>query len=120
MNTPINILFVCGRNNRRSPTAEKIFTGDRRMNVRSGGIADTSRKRVTDADMKWANLVLAMERKHAKRLQVMFRHIQDLPPIEFLDISDEYTFMSKDLIDALKEAVDRALEEYAEAQASEE
>ena len=116
MRKPLNILFVCGRNNRRSPTAEQIFLHDRRMNVRSGGIADTSRKRVTEADMMWADLILCMERKHVKRLQVAFRHLDYRAPIENLDISDEYTFMNKELIELLHTAVNGALEEYYEAQ----
>jgi predicted protein tyrosine phosphatase len=120
MTKPLNILFVCGRNNRRSPTAEQIFLHDRRMNVRSGGIADTSRKRVTEPDMLWADLVLAMERKHVKRLQVAFSHLDKLPPIENLDISDEYTFMNRDLIELLHQAVDEALEAYHEETAGKE
>jgi len=114
VNKPINILFVCGRNNRRSPTAEKIFLHDRRMHVRSGGIADTSRRRVNEEDIKWADLILAMERKHVKRLQVEFGHLDHLPPIENLDISDEYTFMNKNLIEELHASVDAALEAYFE------
>lgn len=31
------VLFVCGRNQRRSPTAERIFRDDPRMSVRSAG-----------------------------------------------------------------------------------
>lgn len=116
MRKPLNILFVCGRNNRRSPTAEQIFLHDRRMNVRSGGIADTSRKRVTEADMLWADLILCMERKHVKRLQVQFSSLDYRAPIENLDISDEYTFMNKELIALLHTAVDAALEDYFEAQ----
>lgn len=114
MNKPIKILFVCGRNNRRSPTAEKIFLHDRRMHVRSGGLADTSRKRVTEGDIKWADLILAMERKHVKRLQVEFSYLDSLPPIENLDISDNFTFMQKALIEELHIAVDSALEAYFE------
>ncbi len=114
MTKPINVLFVCGRNNRRSPTAEQIFLNDRRMNVRSGGIADTSRRRVTEDDMKWADLILAMERKHAKRLQVAFGHLDYHASVENLDIPDEYIFMDKKLIELLQEAVDGALEEFYE------
>lgn len=108
----INVLFVCGRNKRRSPTAERIFAHDPRMQVRSAGLGDTSARRVTEADMRWANLVLAMERKHVKRLQVAFRHIDELPPIENLDVPDEYIFMQRELIEVLKDHVAAALEAY--------
>lgn len=112
MNKPLHVLFVCGRNNRRSPTAEKIYLHDRRMEVRSRGLADTSRQRLTDEDMTWADLVLAMERKHVKRMLVEFGHIEPLPPIENLDISDNYTFMNKALIREITEAVEAVLEEH--------
>lgn len=118
MQKPIHVLFVCGRNNRRSPTAERIFLHDPRMRVRSAGLGETSKRRVTEADMKWADLVLAMERKHVRRLQDAFRHLDELPPIENLDIPDEYIFMQRDLIELLKENVDAALEAYHLEQAA--
>ena len=114
MPAPINVLFVCGRNNRRSPTAAHIFRNDRRMNVRSGGVADTSRRRVSEADLRWAQLVLVVERKYAGRLRTAFPHVDPFPPMECLDISDEYTFMQPELVELLKSSVDAALEAYHE------
>jgi predicted protein tyrosine phosphatase len=108
----LKVLFVCGRNNRRSPTAEKIFKTDRRMFVRSAGVADTSKRKITEADLAWADLVLVMERKYASRIRDAFRHLEALPPIESLDISDEYIFMQAELIEALRDAVTAALEEF--------
>jgi predicted protein tyrosine phosphatase len=113
MRKPINVLFVCGRNNRRSPTAAKIFLHDPRMRVRSGGLADTSRQRVTESDMKWADLVLVMERKHQRRLQEQFSYMEDArPPIGQLDIPDEYIFMQRELVELLQDSVAAALEAY--------
>lgn len=114
----LNILFVCGRNNRRSPTAEKIFKSDRRMNVRGVGTAETSKRRVTEADLKWADLVLVMERKHASRLREMFHRLDELPPMQALEIPDEYIFMQAELIALLREAVDAALETFRLDQAA--
>lgn len=113
MKKSLNVLFVCGRNNRRSPTAAQIFMHDPRMRVRAVGLADTSKRRVTEDDMKWADLVLAMERKHMRRLQEQFSYLDDeRPPIEYLDISDEYIFMQRELIEELHSAVNTALENY--------
>ncbi len=119
MPAPINVLFVCGRNNRRSPTAAHIFRNDRRMNVRSGGVADTSRRKVSEGDLRWAQLVLVVERKYAGRLKTAFPKVDPFPPIECLDISDEYTFMQPELVEMLKSSVDSALETYFEEQADE-
>lgn len=113
MKKSLNVLFVCGRNNRRSPTAAQIFMHDPRMRVRAVGLADTSKRRVTEGDMKWADLVLAMERKHMRRLQEQFSYMDEKrPPIEHLDIPDEYIFMQRELIEELHSAVNTALENY--------
>lgn len=113
MTKSLNVLFVCGRNNRRSPTAERIFLHDPRMRVRAVGLGERSKRRVTEDDMKWADLVLAMERKHMRRLQEQFSYLDDeRPPIEQLDISDEYIFMQRELIELLHSAVNSALEQY--------
>ncbi|MFH0908340.1 MAG: protein tyrosine phosphatase [bacterium] len=114
MRSPINVLFVCGRNNRRSPTAGRIFKRDRRMNIRAVGLGDTSPRRVKEADLRWAHLVLVVERKYAGRLRTAFPNVDPFPPIESLDISDEYTFMQPELVDLLKSSVASALETYYE------
>ncbi len=114
MAIPIKVLFVCGRNKRRSPTAERVFRSDRRMIVRAVGLGETSPRRVKEADVAWADLVLPMERKNAIRLKVMFPGIDPFPEVEILDIHDDYTFMDKKLVEMLKETVDAALERYHE------
>lgn len=110
----LNILFVCGRNKRRSPTAERIFRNDRRMSVRAVGLGETSPRRVTAADIAWADLILPMERKNAVRLKIMFPQFDPFPDIEILDIHDDYKFMDKALIEILQETVQTALERHAE------
>jgi predicted protein tyrosine phosphatase len=112
MTPHLKVLFVCGRNNRRSPTAEKIFKNDRRMSVRSAGVSETSRHRISEADLAWADLVLVMERKYLSRIRQDFRRLESLPPIESLDISDEYIFMQPELVEVLRSAVAAALENF--------
>lgn len=108
----LNILFLCGRNKRRSPTAERIFRSDRRMSVRAAGLGETSPRRVRAEDVLWADLILPMERKHARRLKAMFPDIEPFPAVEILDIHDDHTFMDKRLVAALQEAVEAALEHH--------
>ena len=105
-----NILVVCGRNKRRSPTAEHLFKNDQRLCIRSAGTSESSRRRVTEADLGWADLVLAMEAKHAARLRRQFAHIQ-LPPMRSLDIPDDFEFMSPELVGLLGPMVEQAIEE---------
>jgi len=116
MSARLKILFVCGRNKRRSPTAERVFRQDHRMQVRAVGLGETSPRRVREDDVLWADLILPMERKNATRLKVMFSHLDPFPPIEILDIHDDYTFMDKKLIAVLHETVTAAIERFAEEQ----
>lgn len=118
MAAPVKILFVCGRNKRRSPTAGRIFRKDPRMHVRAVGLGETSPRRVTQADVEWADLILPMERKNAVRLKVMFPGVDPFPDIEILDIHDDYTFMDKKLIGVLEETVEAALAAFLEARAT--
>lgn len=114
MATPLKVLFVCGRNKRRSPTAEQVFKNDRRLAVRAVGLGETSPREVSAADIAWADLILPMERKNAVRLKVMFPQFDPFPPMEILDICDDYKFMDKKLVEILQETVEAALESYFE------
>lgn len=118
MPAPVKILFVCGQSNRRSLTAEAIFKTDRRVDVRAAGLSDNSKRRISEDDVKWADLILAMERKHASRIRTAYRHLEDLPPVESLDIQDNYIFMHPKLVEELRAALDAALEEYHESRAA--
>lgn len=64
-----HVLFVCGRNQWRSPTAARVYAGDQRMDVRSAGLGSQSRRQVTDRDVVWADLILVMEQKHRRRFR---------------------------------------------------
>ncbi len=66
--------------------------------VRSAGVSDQSRHRVSAKDLEWADLVLVMERKYQTRILEMFREQPNLPRIVSLDIPDEYERMDQELI----------------------
>ncbi len=103
------ILFVCSRNQWRSPTAERVYAKREGLEVRSAGVSATARRRVTDADIEWADLIFVMEEKHKARLKQLFG--RDLPEHVFvLDIPDDYQFMDPELIDMITAAVDPILE----------
>ena len=108
------ILFVCGRNQWRSPTAEEVYRRDPRLDVRSAGVSPSSRQRVTEKSLQWTSLVLAMERKHAARIREQFDYLNELPPIKSLDIPDEYQFMDAELIGLIRDRVEPILASLAE------
>lgn len=92
-------------------TAENIFKSDRRFEVRYAGLSDNSKRRLSDSDVKWADLILAMERKHAKRIRSSYSSMESRPEIESLDIQDKFLYMQPELIDELHESLEAVLEE---------
>ncbi|MEO7933516.1 MAG: phosphotyrosine protein phosphatase [Chthoniobacterales bacterium] len=107
----MNLLFVCGRNRRRSPTAEAIFRGDKRVSVRSGGTSESSPRRVSQADLQWADLVCVMERKYESRLRARFPDLEKWPRMHNLDIPDDYEYMDPLLVDVLRAELESILGE---------
>ncbi|PTX92254.1 phosphotyrosine protein phosphatase [Verrucomicrobia bacterium LW23] len=126
----MRILFVCGKNLRRSPTAEALYRNDPRVQARSAGVSDKARRRVRSGDLLWADLILVMESKHAARLREAWReaepcdaygevtaddslhpdanglHASNLPRVECLDIPDEFEFGDPELVELLKQSVE--------------
>lgn len=106
----LRVLFVCGRNQWRSPTAAAIYAQDPRLETRSAGLSPGSRHRVSRRDLEWADLVLVMERKHQNRLRELFAGYEDLPSIQSLDISDDFEFMDPQLGELIRDAVEPLLD----------
>lgn len=103
--TPLHVLFVCSRNQWRSPTAEQLFRRDARLAVRSAGTSASARRRVGAADLEWADVVIVMERHHKSRLMQDFAQALQGKAIHVLDIADDYRFMDPELIDQLQACV---------------
>lgn len=104
------VLFICSRNQWRSPTAAQIYATDDRIDVRSAGLASSSRHQISDADLAWADLVLVMEDRHKAQLRAMFQG-QALPSIKCLDIPDDYRFMDAELVELIIEATEALIAE---------
>ena len=101
----MNILFICGRNQWRSPTAADIYKDHVGVNVRSAGLSQSSRHRVNRKDLQWADLILVMEYEHKDQLRSQFRE-QFTAAVKVLDIPDDYQYMDPELISLLQTAVD--------------
>jgi len=106
-----HILFVCGKNQWRSPTAERIYQDDPRIDVRSAGVSPKSKHSISSNDVAWADLILVMESKYKARIQELFRELA-LPPIENLEIADEYQYMDAELIDILEKKVENSIQRF--------
>lgn len=98
----MNILFVCSRNQWRSPTAEKIFSRRTGLAVRSAGTSRNARRRITVNDLRWADIILVMEQKHKSRIQAEYRDEVRYKNLQVLDIPDDFRYMNPDLIEILE------------------
>jgi protein-tyrosine phosphatase len=103
-----NILVVCGRNKRRSRTAEYIFKNDNRFNIRSAGLSPKSDRKISEKDLNWADLVLVMETRQRAKVRELYLNLE-LPDIEMLNISDDYEFMDEELVLLLTERINEIL-----------
>ena len=103
-----NVLVVCGRNKRRSRTAEYIFKNDDRFNIRSVGLSPKSKRTISEKGLLWANIIFVMENGQRSRIQGVYRDM-DLPLIEVLDIDDKYDYLDNELITLLTERVNSTL-----------
>ncbi len=101
----LNVLFVCSRNQWRSPTGEQVWRRDPRVNVRSTGTSAGARRVVSAADLAWADVVLVMEEKHKSRLLAEHRALLQHKPLHVLDVPDDYRYMDPELVALLGDPV---------------
>ncbi|QDQ25945.1 phosphotyrosine protein phosphatase [Chitinimonas arctica] len=106
----LKILFVCSRNQWRSPTAEQLWRKHPDLMTRSGGTSPSARHTVSSEDIRWADVIFAMEEKHNSRLVAEYGRLLSHASIHVLDIPDEYKYMDPELIDLLEQSVSSILD----------
>ena len=100
---PINVLFVCSKNQWRSPTGEAVFRRESGLSVRSAGTSSRAKRPISVQDLRWADVILVMEDKHRARLRAQYRDEVRYKRLHVLDIPDLYRFMDPDLIRLLQD-----------------
>ncbi len=103
----MNFLFICSKNQWRSPTAEAVYRRGSRINVRSAGTSTKAKRSVSLKDIAWADMIFVMEKKHKQILSRQFPHDIGQTEVIILDIPDEYQFMDGELVELLKDGVER-------------
>ncbi|WP_221031455.1 low molecular weight protein tyrosine phosphatase family protein [Actomonas aquatica] len=109
----MNLLFVCSKNQWRSPTGERIYRDWPGVQTRSAGTSRRARRTVSVADLRWADWVLVMERKHQQRLRAQFREELRGCRVIVLGIEDHYRCLDPALIERFRAVVDPLLAEQA-------
>ncbi len=95
-----NLLFICSKNQWRSPTAELLFKDHPIHTARSAGTSDKARIKVNQKIIDWADVIFVMENKHRNILRQRFNFTDQ--SIIILDIADDYQFGDAELIDILR------------------
>jgi predicted protein tyrosine phosphatase len=98
-----NLLFICSKNQWRSPTAELLFKGHQLHHARSAGTGNKARIKLNQKLTDWADVVFVMEYKHRDIIKQQFdvREKQ----LVVLNIPDNYQFNDPELIEILKAAL---------------
>lgn len=105
----MNVLFICGKNRLRSPTAEQLFADWANVETASAGVSNDADVPVSQELLEWADLIFVMEQIHRKKLTARFGSKLGKKRIVCLHISDEYEFMAPALIKLLEARVTRYL-----------
>jgi predicted protein tyrosine phosphatase len=106
----MNILFICSRNQWRSPTAEAIYKKYSGIFVKSAGTEPSAKIKLNSKTILWADLIFVMEKKHKQRMIQNFPNESAGKRIIILDILDEYKFMDAELIEDIEMKVDQYLQ----------
>jgi predicted protein tyrosine phosphatase len=103
------VLFVCSQNELRSPTAERVFSGRRDIEVASAGLNHDAPQPVTPELLAWADVIFVMEKAHLSRMRGRFRKHLNRQRLVCLDIPDLYDYMEPALVELLEAKVPKYL-----------
>jgi predicted protein tyrosine phosphatase len=99
------ILFVCGKNKWRSPTAEQLFAEHPGIECTSAGLSPESDTPISAELVEWAHLIFVMEKVHKAKLAARFKSELAGKRVVCLGIPDNYQFMDPALVKLLKAKV---------------
>lgn len=100
----MNILFVCSRNEWRSPTGEAIYKNHPTIFARSAGTSPSARIKINQKHTDWAEVIFVMEKRHLQLIERKFGNSVRQKTV-ILNIEDEYQYMDEELINELKTKV---------------
>lgn len=99
---PLRVLFVCRYNRRRSATAERVFSKDPRLDVRSAGTSDDALVQVNAHMLAWADLLFVMDDGQERALRARFADDPALERLVNLEIPDDFPFLDPELVRLLQ------------------
>lgn len=99
---PKRLLFICSRNQLRSPTAETVLNSVDGIEAISAGTNNDAETTVTGDLIQWADEIYVMERRHHKKVMQSFHELLKSKSMHILAIPDDYAFMDPRLVTIIK------------------
>jgi predicted protein tyrosine phosphatase len=99
------VLFLCGKNQWRSPTAEQVFAEHPGIECASAGLSHDAQTPVSIELVEWAEVIFVMEKQHKARLSARFKPQLAGKRVVCLGIPDRYRLMDPALVTLLKTKV---------------
>ena len=94
-----NILFICGKARRRSPTAAAVAAQHLGQLTDFAGLSADADERIDPEQLAWADTIAVMEKAQLSRLKRQLgRHLKD-KRLVCLDIPDNFEFMQPELVE---------------------
>ncbi len=98
-----NVLFICGKARRRSPTAADILSEWPGIHTDFAGLSRDADEILTDTHIKWADRIFVMENRQKARLRKTMGPRASGLKIISLDIPDRYNAHDPALVALLRE-----------------
>ncbi len=105
----VRVLFVCSRSRFRSPTAEAVVAGWPSLEAISAGTASDADVRVSADLVEWADVIVAFEPRHRRRLAVTFGGLLRDTRVVVLGIPDDFAFVDPALVETLRQRLPSVL-----------
>ena len=94
-----NILFLCGKARKRSPTAAAVAAEYLGQPTDFAGLSADADERVSSEHLAWADTIVVMEKAQLSRLRrQMPSHLKG-KRLVCLDIPDTFEFMQRELVE---------------------
>jgi predicted protein tyrosine phosphatase len=104
------LLFVCSRNQWRSPTAAALFKDNDVYVASSAGTSDRARIKITAGLINWADRIFVMEKRHLAIIRRKYPSEIEDKSIAILGIPDDYEYMNPELIEILRSRLSEYLD----------
>ena len=104
-----NILFICGKARKRSPTAAEVASKLLDMPTDFAGLSNDADERLSSEQIEWADIVVVMEKQQRSRLSRQFSSSLGGKKLVCLDIPDNFEFMQPELVALITKKLGRVV-----------